>query len=245
MPTLLIPPRSIEGDYFLIEGDEAHHLLRVLRKKPGDEIDITDGKGTLYHGALLFCDPGVPQAKGRILSSKMIDRPRCRVRLFQGLPKGAKFDYVLEKATELGVESIHPFLSEKNLIKKAEGGTGGKMKRWKNLIEAATKQCGRSRIPELYPVVDFNGMIGELKASVSIVLSPAALKGSFQTEIRRNLQAEAVNLVIGPESGFSEGETEALVKAGAKLVSLGDRILRTETAGLVGLSILNYELDLF
>jgi len=245
MPNILISPDSIQGDYFLIEGDEAHHLLRVLRKKSGDEVDVTDGNGHAYHGVLLFVDPAIPQAKGRILSSKNNTSSRYLIRLYQGLPKGAKFDFILEKATELGVASIHPFLSEKNVIKISKDASAPKEKRWQKLVEAATKQSGRANVPKVQLMISFDQMLAGLKEGTTFLLDPRAPMGSLKKELKCRIDASVINLVVGPESGFSDQEVKLLEKTGVHSISMGDRILRTETAGLVALSIINYELELF
>jgi 16S rRNA (uracil1498-N3)-methyltransferase len=245
LPQLLVKPDQIHSSEFTVEGPEAHHLLRVLRKKVGDEIEFTDGCGHRFVGKLDRVDADFPRASGIILTQLTTKSRPCTLRLFQGLPKGAKFDYVIEKATELGVDEIHPFLSAKNPIKLTAAQASAKVGRWEKLGVAAAKQSRRNTIPIISSVRELTDLKDELSQGITIIFweneKVTPLKEIVSTLSGKN----TVNIVIGSESGLLEKEVELMKTWGGKTVSLGERILRTETVGLAVLSILNYELGLF
>jgi 16S rRNA (uracil1498-N3)-methyltransferase len=170
-------------------------------------------------------------------------RRKIKVHLLQGLPRGSKFDFVIEKAAELGVDSIQPFISDKNPIQSEAGPS--KISRWERLAEAASKQCGRSTVPLIYPAVKLTDLSRHLK-NCSLLLEVGEAVEPIHTvlvELKKDLPRE-IKVIVGPESGFSDQENEWLVNQGGLPVSLGKLTLRTETAGLVALSLVNYELGL-
>ena len=238
MPQIFIHPKSLNDGHFTLDLKESHHVLNVLRKKAGDKIHLFDGAGRRYLGEIsgVSAESGL---KGRVLKELSETEKTATVTLFQGLPKGSKFDYVIEKATELGVDRIIPFISQKNVIKISEDST--KLARWNRLAEAASKQCGRSTLPAIEPVQPLKLLSAQLKTGVSLLFMPdgkAVLPGlDFNS-------TSQINLIIGPESGFSKEEAAWMHSLRCVSVSLGSLVLRTETAGLVALSLVNYELGL-
>jgi 16S rRNA (uracil1498-N3)-methyltransferase len=132
MPQILISPDDLTGNSFVIKGKEAHHLIRVLRKKTGDEIEIFDGRGGQFVGRLTAVDTKANEVRGLIFKKKIINsRPHSLI-LYQCLPRGSKFDFVIEKATELGVDYIVPLLSKKNPIQLSAEKMGAKVPRWRD-----------------------------------------------------------------------------------------------------------------
>lgn len=243
MPQVHIRPSDIEGDRFRIGGGEAFHLVRVLRKTVGDEIDVFDGAGRRFRATLTSIDPTTPAADGRLLQEIHGPSRSFEIRLYQGLPRGSKFDYVIEKASELGVDFIVPFLSEKNPRRLNPGSE--REGRWNRVAEAAAKQCNRPTIPEVSSPMLLQEIAPRLSAGSTLLLTeraePNSLRGAVTAALR--FPEKLINIVIGPESGLTREETDLLIGGGAKPVRLGARTLRTETAGLVVLAVLNYELD--
>ena len=246
MPQVLVRPEDVRGDRFFVRGAEAGHVARVLRKKEGDVVRLFDGQGRRFMGRLARVDAGGDLVEG-VVTERLPEsaRPRTLV-LFQGLPRGSKFDYVVEKATELGVDAIVPFLSRKNPIRLSEPDGLRKIERWSHVAEAAAKQCGRPDVPEIEAPRPLESLSERLSGGDAFVLWESGAGAGFRDVFqRKGALNKLVNLIVGPEAGFEPGEIEWLRGRGAEPVHLGSRILRSETAGLVGLSILNHELDLF
>ena len=249
MSQTLVRPASLKGERFYVEGPEAHHLLRVLRRKVGDPVVLFDGVQRRCRGVIESIHPDIPSAEGRITADLPLSADRYRIRLFQGLPKGSKIDFVIEKAVELGAESIHPFTSERGQVVVDADGAVSKYARWTRLAEAAAKQCERADVPDLSAPAALDSLEGELSAGSTLIfsLSPAAqpLRQTLRSDSGHLLKdnSDIINAVVGPESGFSPAEEAKLVSWGGRLVSIGARVLRTETAGLAALAILHYELN--
>ncbi len=244
MPQVFVSPEDISKDSFVVRGKEAHHLSRVLRKKIGDEIEFFDGRGKQFIGKLTKINP--TEVHGSILKNKDRSAQAHTVVLYQGLPRGAKFDFVIEKATELGADIIVPFLSKKNPVEISAEKMATKVPRWERVAKAAAKQCNRSGVP----VVEAPRSLKDLEPHLKNGLSVFLWENEKVLPLKRILRVaaashERINIIIGPESGFTPDEATFLQSTGAFPVTLGKRILRTETAGLAALAILNYELDLF
>jgi len=246
MPQALVQPEDLDQNKFVLRGNEAHHLIRVLRVSPHEEVDLFDGLGHRYRGRITRIDEKELIAEGEVLR-ELPKRDRFqRLCLFQGLPRGSKFDYVIEKATELGADEIIPFLSEKNPIKLNPAQAESKLGRWKKVGRAAAKQSNRDALPSIARPDKLRTLASSLGNGLTLVLwekeKQATLKLIFE---KQGLAHEKINLVVGPEAGFTEREVAWLKEQGGWPVTLGSLTLRTETAGLAVLSILNYELGLF
>jgi 16S rRNA (uracil1498-N3)-methyltransferase len=221
-----------------LAGEDARKLTVVLRRGHGDPLEIVDSAGALFAATLLL-DGSAPRA--RLDTPLRAPRPPVlRITLAQGIPKGAKMDFVVEKATELGVAAILPFASERTV---GDGERTGKLERWRRLAKAAAQQCGRADVPEIAEPVDVATLARSLGA-YDAALIPWEV--SEPVPLRRRLpgiiaNARSALVAIGPEGGLSHAEAHALEEAGGHLVSLGNRVFRTETAGLVACSVLLYE----
>jgi 16S rRNA (uracil1498-N3)-methyltransferase len=244
MPQARVRPEDIRGDSFSLHGDQAKHLLRVLRLRENDPVTLFDGAGRRYRAVINAADVAGNRVDGRIVEAIAVNAAGPRLRLFQGLPRGAKFDYVLEKATELGAEEIIPFTSEKNLIKISELSPS-KIDRWSRVVEAAAKQCNRSTLPAIHPAVDLPSLSPFLRDGTSFVFWEREQTASFRSALRKHSPPAVLNLIVGPEAGFTEKEVELLSSWGAIPVSLGPRVLRSETAPLVALALAAYETGAF
>lgn len=239
MPQVFVRPEHLVSGQFSLDLKESHHVINVLRKKAGDRIHLFDGQGRRFLGEITGVDSAEHVVKGRIDKELAESEKTARITLFQGLPKGSKFDYVIEKATELGVDGVVPFISEKNVVKISQDTA--KQARWKRLGEAAAKQCGRATLPAIEPVQSLKSLVPRIKAGLSLLF---VHKGRAALPSLNLNSTSQINLFIGPESGFSPAEAEWMISLGCEPVSLGSLVLRTETAGLVALSLVNYELGL-
>jgi 16S rRNA (uracil1498-N3)-methyltransferase len=225
------------GDVVDLAGEDARKLLVVLRRTAGDAVEVVDSGGRSF-GAVLEVEGS--SVRARLVAEVATPRaPSLSITLAQGVPKAAKMDFVVEKATELGVARIVPFTSERTV---GEGKRDGKLERWRRLARSAAQQCGRRDVPAVDAPLSFQALL-ERFASYDIALVPWEVAETVP--LRERLPAllagaASVLVAIGPEGGLSHGEALAAEAAGAVLVSLGSRILRTETAGLVACSALLY-----
>lgn len=253
MPHFFVPPDAVQNEKFTLAVDESRHLAKVLRKKPGDEINLFDGLGRLYRARIETV--GDASVSGRIVSTETQPAVNFTLRLFQGMPKGDKFDWILEKMTELGAAEIVPVNTERSVVHLSEEKIPARLERWKKIVTAAAKQSGRASVPSVRAPMDLNTALalcgkedltlipweGEKNLSLREVLR-SKLSGPIpQTGTLPGGNAKVVNVFIGPEGGFSLDEVARAQKTGAVTVTLGPAILRTETAGLFVASALVYE----
>jgi 16S rRNA (uracil1498-N3)-methyltransferase len=226
------------GERIAIDGADARKIVAVLRSRDGDAIELVDSAGTRFdarleiEGAKVIAVPIAAQPPPASES-------RLRVDVAQAVPKGQKMDFVVEKATELGARAILPFTSERSVV---QGTVSSKVERWRRLAKSAAQQCGRAEIPGVEPVAPFEEILERFEG-YDVVLFPWELAEAVP--LRESLpplleRASRALIVIGPEGGFSHAEADAAQERGARLVWLGPRILRTETAAMVLLSILEY-----
>ena len=230
---------KMKNGMVLVTGPAYKYVTGILRKGPGDRIDIIDGKGYLYRSTI----QGI---KGRELYLQVLDvvhkpqEKRSRVILCVSPIKGPRMDWLIEKATELGAEKIVPVIFRRTLI-KFSGDGADKTERWKRISIEASRQSGRFTIPEIADPVPLRGIADEIKdAGTRIVLyekeRDTTLKGVFGTKTQ-----EVICVVIGPEGGIEETEIECLKENGFAPCTLGENILRAETTPLVVLSVILYE----
>lgn len=208
--------------------------------REGDSIDVIDSAAQHFHATLAI--------DGRTVRAHLTERTssehvgHVQITVAQGVPKGQKMDFVVEKLTELGAAKIVPLQSERTIVTDV---SANKIERWRRLAKTAAQQCGRSEIPSIAQPQSFADLCARF-ADYDTVLLPWEL--ADRIPLRERLpdivaNARRILVLIGPEGGFSHAEAEAAQRAGAQLVSLGTRILRTETAALAVLAILNYLAD--
>lgn len=244
MPKFFIDPAALRaGDggqrQVTIGGADAHHLARVLRAKPGDRISVTDGQGNLYEVELAVVTPETVQGDVLQIGPDQAE-PALKITLFQSILKGEKMDWVLQKGTEIGITAFVPFLSDRTVARPAPHQFAKKQERWQKIVTAAAKQSGRGLIPTVHPVTPWSAMPRLLTEHFTLVAWEGETTCSLRQALSQREQLTAVQLVIGPEGGFSSEEVEALVHQGALSVSLGPRILRAETAGPLAAGLLLY-----
>lgn len=224
------------GDSVALTGADAHKIQHVLRLKSGDRIEVVDSAGSMFDAEL-----DVGEAVRAVVSNPRPGGAESRVRIdvAQGIPKGQKMDFVVEKLTELGASSILPFESERSVARDVGAG---KLERWRRLASSAAAQSGRSVIPSVETPLHF-AQIVERFAGYDVVLFPwEVAENAPLRDVLPSLLVSTVSVlvVVGPEGGFSHDEADRAAAAGAHLISLGPRILRTETAALALLAILAY-----
>lgn len=227
MSKFFVDKSSVFVDNITITGTDVNHISRVLRMNVGDPIKICDKDGMDY-----FCEIESIGKEEVICSIKGMEKcqaePSTKVTLFQCIPKQGKMDSIIQKAVELGVYEIIPVLSKRCVAK------GEKSDRWQKIAAEAAKQCGRGIIPKVLPAIDFNEAVSELcKKELALFPYEEARDGS----LKDLPEAKTVGIIIGPEGGFAPEEVEKGAKQGAKIITLGKRILRTETAGSTVIAI--------
>jgi 16S rRNA (uracil1498-N3)-methyltransferase len=240
MPRFYIPNPHIQNGLLKIEGDEVKHIRKVLRLKAGDAILVFDGLGKEFEGTIIEEERSSVMVKIQHIFSSRGDSS-LEVTLAQSLLKGEKMDYLIQKATELGVKEIIPFFSSRSvpLLEKSRGLK--RHHRWEKIAIEASKQCGRVVVPKVESLQDYSDVLRSASPdSLRLILWE---KGGIKLKeaLERSREKTKIFFVIGPEGGFSQDEVDQAKRAGFVAVTLGRRVLRAETASLSFLSILQYE----
>ena len=238
----IIERKNIKDDIALITGSEARHVGRVLRLDVGDTINLLDEKGWEYRGV-------ITAKKTQVIEVKVLEKypPRkespIKVVLGQALPKARKMDYILQKATELGVDSVIPFFSSRTVPQLDGDRKEKKGERWGKIVFEATKQCGRTGIPQVEKIVTFEEVMKKADDnSLKIILWEDEKNNRLHNVLKNLQQFKKIIILVGPEGGFTEKEVAVARNHGFLSVGLGSFILRTETAGIYLLSVLHYKL---
>jgi len=240
MPRFFVSKRDIQGKKGTVTGPELEHLRKVLRLRPGDRVTLFDDEGWEHEGIILSYSAQAGEVK--ILSSHQPARESpLQVTLAQALGKGEKMDLVVEKATELGVTTLAPFLSSYTVPRLDRQKIEKRRARWQKIALSAAKQSGRTRIPEILDLGDFEALVRrpwpcELKL---FLWEKESLQGLAQIR-EEKVRLDSLLLMVGPEGGFSSEEAAEAMRHGFRSVRLGRRVLRTETAALAALSIVQF-----
>ena len=237
-------PGQIGEKEIVITGADVNHIRNVLRMRADEEVLIADGQGAEYRCKLT--DLGENEVRAQILWKLDGNAELASaITLFQGLPKSDKMDLIVQKCVELGVDRIVPVSTKRAVVKLDAKKEQTRLKRWNTISESAAKQSGRGVIPEVSGVMSFGKALEEAK-KLDVLLIPYE-RAEHMTETRRVMgeirPGQSVGIFIGPEGGFEESEVEEAVAAGAQAITLGRRILRTETAGLAVMAMLGYLLE--
>lgn len=216
----------------LLPEDVTHHLVRVLRSEAGTRFDLFNGEGGFFEAELL--EPSKKTARARLLNFQAADRTSpLHTHLGQVMSKGDRMDYAIQKATELGVTEITPLTSERcELRLRGEERADKKLEHWRRVAISACEQCGRNRLPIIHEPLALAEWQQRVTATLKLVLAPVH-SGSLPDEI-----SESVALLVGPEGGLSDNEITTARQHGFQPWQLGPRILRTETAPVAALAIL-------
>lgn len=238
MSKFFIPRENISSDRLIINGEDVKHIIKVLRMGVGDTLTCCDGMGNDYEAKIEAV--GTEIECSVISCTKAETESNIRVILIQGIPKAAKMDYIIQKTTELGICEIFP-CDMSRCVSKPEGNK--KTERWQKIATEAAKQSGRGVVPVVHNAIKVSEAIELLKeADIAFVPYECAEDNYLKPILQAASTPKTVAFMIGPEGGFDKKEIESLVENGIPAVSLGKRILRTETAGEAVLSMVMYEL---
>lgn len=246
MQRFFVEPHQIdeEAHQIHITGSDVNHISNVLRMKTGEELWISDGSKYEYRCTIESFEPDEVLLHIVYSQEPEYELP-CRIYLFQGLPKADKMELIIQKAVELGAYEIIPVETKRCVVKLDGRKSAKKTARWQQIAESAAKQSKRMLIPNVHEVLTFREAL-KYAESMDVRLVPYELaRGMKETkEILAGIEpGQSVGIFIGPEGGFEEKEIEAAIEGGAKPITLGRRILRTETAGLAILSVLMFQLE--
>lgn len=224
----LAPESTVE-----LEAKTGHYLQRVLRLRPGDALVLFNGDG--YDYAAELEGGGTDRMRVRV-DARLPAAPESPLELMlvQAVGKGDRMDYSLQKATELGVAAVRPLFTERTDVRLAGSRLDRRVAHWRGVLIAACGQCGRGRVPELLPPLTLVDWLDAPATAQRLVLAPVAERPLAAV----NPGGAGAELVVGPEGGWSERELAALAAAGCEAVSLGPRVLRTETAGPAAITVL-------
>lgn len=243
MHKFFVPSINVNNISATIEGEDVRHIYKVLRLKVGNKISINNCEGKEFLGEI--SDITKKDVKVNIVEELFnYNESKINIHLFQGLPKSSKMDLIVQKNTEIGVKEITPIITNRVVV-KADLKEFKKLDRWQRITLEASKQSKRSIIPSINKPICFNELLEKLKA-MDLILVPyeneenKGIKSAI-SEIKDNI-IKNVGIIVGPEGGFEEDEIAKLKEIGAYIVTLGPRILRTETAGFVSSTIVMYEL---
>ena len=226
MPGFWVRPEDVGENYLILRDDEVRHLLKARRYRQGDEVEAVDGEGFCYWARIVRI--GADEVEAEILA-RMPEKGESPVRLLlaSALLKGQRFDFVVEKATEVGVAAIWPLVSDRVVLRS---DLGRKLKRWERLARAATKQCGRSRVPQLEVPRSLDEVLVHLMRECDAVLLAMPDAVAVDADMGK---ARKIGLLVGPEGGFDPDEVDRVLAAGVVPFSWGERVLRADTASVV------------
>ena len=244
MHHFFVTPQQISGDKIRIEGGDVNHMKNVLRMKLHEKAEISDGESRTYLCEVEAYEEDV--AVLHILEEMEADtEPASKLYLFQGLPKSDKMELIVQKAVELGVYQVIPVAMKRCVVKLDEKKADSKIKRWQGIAEAAAKQSKRGVIPTVAPVMSYAQAV-KMASQMDLKLVPYELaEGMEQTKhlIESVKPGQRIAIFIGPEGGFDPEEIRTATEAGIHPITLGKRILRTETAGFTTIAWLMYQLE--
>lgn len=225
-----------------ITGKEAGHISTVLRMKPGDPLLLADGKGNVFEATIETSHHREVEVRLNKSISPLPSSP-VEINLCLAVIKSRPMDYVIRKTTELGTSSITPFYSERTVTRIKKGHVPNKMHHWREIMKSACKQCGRLTLPVLKPPVPFQDLIKDAqgKTDLKILLWENEDKAEVKNVLRSARPPCHVLAIVGPEGGFTMHEIHLAREGGFQTISMGNRILRTETAAVSLISIIQYE----
>ena len=229
---------TIDETKGIITGDDAKHIARVLRMKAGEKLVACDCQGRDYDCVISeVCDKQVELTVEKVYPSET--EPSVKVTLYQAMPKSDKMELIIQKAVELGVSAIVPVQTKRCVSRPDAKSMAKKLERYNRIALEAAKQCGRGRIPQVLPMLDYSEALTAMKADERAFLFYENSTSSFRKELEQKVSS--VSIMVGAEGGFEEEEVSKALEQGIASLSLGKRILRCETAPLAALSIIMYE----
>jgi 16S rRNA (uracil1498-N3)-methyltransferase len=244
MHHFFVPPEAIQAQQVIFPEEIAHQISRVLRLKPEQKVCVLDNTGWIFETVLEMVDGN--RVEGRIINKALSGtEPEYRIQLYLCLTQREKFEWMLQKGTEIGVSYFVPVISNRSLIQKKSQVDYKKIQRWEKIIREASEQSGRGKIPVLAQVMDYRQALSSACNQNAMALIPWEKEASLSLKEALTGAKESkqpVSLIIGPEGGFSEQEISQAREQGIQPVTLGPRILRMETAAMVAAALVLYEL---
>ena len=242
MSRFFVPKENVKDDLIYIDGQEARHILNVLRLKESDKVTVFDGTGREYTGF-------IKEIKSKSLTVEVVSTKTPKIEtapqitLAQSIPKKGKMDYIVEKATELGVHSVIPIISERTVVKLEDKKELQRINRWQKIAKEAAKQCGRADVPEVKNIQKFYNATDEINNFDLALMACLSDTTIGLKQAISDFETGNIIVFIGPEGDFTPEEITMARDTSCKFVSLGNRVLKSDTAGLFVLSVLNYELS--
>lgn len=227
------------GETMEIRGQDARHIAKVLRLEPGGEIFVADKDGQVGKAVIQSAHSETVTLVLRELVEASSEPP-VQVWLAQGLPKSDKMELIVQKAVELGAAGVIPMTTDFCTVQYDDSKKANRVSRWQKIAQEAAKQCGRNVVPEILPIRSLAEVLAE-GGEASLFMLYESEQADTLKEALRASEAKTFILLVGPEGGFSPAEAELCRKNGVRSVSLGPRILRTETAAIAGLTMVLYE----
>ena len=225
----------INNNEYLLSNDDSYHIKKVMRMNLGDKIEIVDNE-KVFICELISLDP----VKAKIIKEEEMNNENDKkIILVQSMINETKMDYVLQKGTELGINEFYVFKA-KNSVVKENDKSSKKIIRWQKIVKEASEQSKRNIIPKVNDIVDISRLC-KIEADVKLLLTVNELTKNIKKVLKEIKKYDTLIIVVGPEGGFTKEEEETLIKNGYISTSLGKRVLRTETAGMVAVSMINYE----
>jgi 16S rRNA (uracil1498-N3)-methyltransferase len=234
MPRFYIDAPLAPGQLLDLPAEVAHHI-HVVRLAPGDIVTLFNGMGGQCDAVLTEVGKKRATAEVRAFDARDVELPYA-VTLAQGLPEGTKMDWIVEKAVELGVTAVQPLAARRCVVRLSAERAQKKLEHWRGIVVAASEQSGRNRLAAIGEPAELRDWIGTPAAGPRLLLSPRGT--SSLVDWARGAGPQPVTIMVGPEGGFTDEEEDAAVRAGAVMVSMGPRVLRTETAALAALAML-------
>jgi 16S rRNA (uracil1498-N3)-methyltransferase len=244
MSRFYVSPESIKGGKIYVEKEESHHIIDVMRLREGDSVTAFDGTGKEYSGKVSSINN--KRVAIDILGVKTVQRMRpISISLAQAVPKRDSMDLIVQKATELGADEIIPFESSRTVVKAKGERRQHKIGRWQKIAIEASKQCGRAELPEIRDIEYFADILGRIdRYDLTIMPCLSEKAARLKSALMNTNTPKKLLVIIGPEGGFSEKEIDGAAQKGVCLITLGNLVLRSDTAAITTLSILNYALGI-
>lgn len=250
MPKFFVKQEQIKENEIIIVGQDVNHIKKVLRAKIGDELQVCNSQ----NGENFLCE--IQDLENENIICKIKEKIKKQVEsnvevtIFQGLPKADKMEFIIQKAVELGVYDITPVEMKRCVVKLNEKDKSKKIERWQKISEVAAKQCGRDIIPQINNIINIKNICNLIQEYDMVLVAYENEEKNTLKEQLENIKKQnnskskvKIGIIIGPEGGLEEKDVETLKENGAKVITLGRRILRTETVALNVLSIIMYELE--
>lgn len=245
MRRFFVTPEAVQGNTISFDGELAYHMGKVLRLTVGEQVTVCTGDGAAY---VVKLQQFSKNSIGGVILQRLENQQETAVQvvLYQGMPKGDKLELIIQKCTELGVSAVVPIETSRSVVRLDSSKAAKKIERWQKIAQEASQQSKRVQVPAIGPYLQWKPFLQRLQQEAGLTVifwEDEQTQGLKQLLQQLPQQPQKINLVVGPEGGLSAEEVEQLRQAGAVSASLGKRILRTETAGMLGVGIVLYQFD--